>query len=103
MSRMSHFTLFTKNLVDPDNPSCAKYIIPPEAPRMETTLSIDLTADGVPADLEWLIIPNTYPAFLSGGVFKFSRDLSKGDQVYMASGRIGTITATATKLHAQKS
>ncbi len=89
-------------LASPENPPCAKYIEPPAEARLETTLSIDLTENGVPADLEWLIVPADQLSVLADGNIKPSENLTVGDTVQMASGRIGTITSTETKLHTPK-
>ena len=82
------------------SPPCVEYIIPPEEPRLETVLSVDLTQeDGIPAFLEFLIVPANQTAFLDDGGIKFSKELQPGDRIQMESGRIGLIQSVETELY----
>ncbi len=85
---------------DSSSPSCVKYIIPPEEPRLETALSIDLTQeDGVPAFLEFLIIPADEVMFLDDGNIKPAQELQVGDKIHMQSGKVGLIQSVETELY----
>ena len=72
----------------------------PEEPRLETTLTIDLTRKGDnPAFLEFYIIPADEAVDLMGHQTKLAKDLQVNDLILMENGASGRVITTKTSLY----